>query len=48
MSARQTLLGALFIDSAGELTVESLSAEAWRTPLGGCQWTSTHNVALRP
>jgi hypothetical protein len=36
------------MDSAGELTVQSLSAEAWKAPIGGCQRTFAHDVALRP
>ncbi len=36
------------MDSTGELTVQCLSAEAWKAPLGGCQRTFAHEVALRP
>jgi hypothetical protein len=34
--------------SAGELTVWSLSAEASKAPLAGCQRIFAHEVALRP
>ena len=36
------------MDSTGELTVQCLSAEAWKAPLGGRQRTFAHEVALRP
>jgi hypothetical protein len=47
-SARNSLLGVFFIDTAGKLTVQSLPAGAHKAPLGGDEWKSAHDVARCP